>query len=164
MANEELGRWAGEIGELLVERGQTVAVAESSAGGLISAALVAVPGASRFYRGGVVFYTLGGLRALLGGATELDLPRRGACEEMARFLAPAARAKLNADWGVGETGASGPDGNPYGDPPGHAWVSSAGPGGVVHAENVLTGDTDRAANMAVFATRALAGLAAALAA
>lgn len=163
MINDELNRLAGVIGERLVARGETVAVAESSAGGLISAALVAVPGASRFYRGGVVFYTLGGLRALLGDATDLDLPRRGACEEMARFLAPAAQAKLQADWGVGESGASGPEGNPYGDPPGHAWVSCAGPGGLIHAENVLTGDADRATNMQVFAVRALAQLAAALA-
>jgi PncC family amidohydrolase len=163
VVNDVLNRWAGEIGERLVARRETVSVAESSAGGLISAALVAVPGASRFYRGGVVFYTLGGLRALLGDATDLPLPGRGACEEMARFLAPAAKAKLQADWAIGESGASGPDGNPYGDPPGHAWVSCAGPGGLVRAENVLTGDADRAANMEVFAARALAQLAAALA-
>jgi PncC family amidohydrolase len=158
-----LNRWATEIGERLVARGETVSVAESSAGGLISASLVAIPGASRFYRGGVVFYTLGGLRALLGDVGDLELPQRGACEEMARFLAPTVRTKLRADWSIGETGASGPDGNPYGDPPGHAWVSVAGPDGLVRAENVLTGDADRAANMEVFAARALAQLAAALA-
>ena len=55
-----------------------VAVAESSAGGLVSAALLAVPGASAYYRGGVVIYTLDGAKAILGGATDLDPggPRR----------------------------------------------------------------------------------------
>lgn len=158
-----LSRWAGEVAERLVARGETIAVAESSSGGLISAALLAVPGASRFYQGGVVFYTIEGLDILLGDATDLDLPQRGACEEMARFLAAAVKAKLHADWGVGETGASGPTPSRYGNPPGHTWVSCAGPDGLIRAENVLTGDDNRAANMEVFAARALAQLAAALA-
>ena len=105
---------AAEVADLLIQRGQSVAVAESSAGGLISAGLLSVPGASRYYRGGVVFYTLGGLNAQLGGVIDTDPGRRGACEQLARFLAPATRAKHAADWGVGETGATGPDGNPYG--------------------------------------------------
>jgi PncC family amidohydrolase len=153
---------AAEIAGLLTERGQTVAVAESSAGGLISAALLSVPGASRYFRGGVVFYTLDGLRGTLGGAIDADPGRRGACEQLARFLAPATRARHVADWGIGETGATGPDPNPYGDPAGHAWVSVAGPDGLVVAENVLTGDTDRVRNMAAFAARALRALAVAL--
>jgi nicotinamide-nucleotide amidase len=155
-------RWAVEVGELLVARGQRVAVAESSAGGLISAALLAVPGASRFYRGGVVFYNRGGLRALLGDAGDDELPTRGASEEMVRFLAPAARAKLAADWAIGESGAAGPDKNPYGDPPGHAWISVAGPDGLLLARNVRTGESDRAANMRTFAAQALHHLTTAL--
>lgn len=146
----------------LFERGQTVAVAESSAGGLIAAALLSVAGASRYFRGGVVFYNLGGLKAQLGGVIDVDPGRRGACEPLARFLAPATRAKHRADWGVGETGAAGPDPNPYGDPAGHAWVSVAGPDGLVVAEHVLTGDGDRARNMVAFASRALRGLATAI--
>jgi PncC family amidohydrolase len=154
---------AAQVAERLVARGESVAVAESSAGGLISAALLAVPGASRYYRGGVVVYTLDGARALLDGATDLDPGERGATEVFAHYLAAGAAAKLGADWGVSETGASGPTGNRYGDPAGHAIVAVAGAGGVLHAEELLTGDDDRAANMERFAARALEVLADALA-
>jgi PncC family amidohydrolase len=152
---ESITGLAGEIAALLEVRGQTVSVAESSAGGLISAALLSVPGASRYYRGGIVFYTLGGLDAQLGGVIDADPGRRGACEPLARFLAPATRAKHRADWGIGETGATGPDPNPYGDPAGHAWVSVAGPDGLLVAEQVRTADDDRVRNMVTFAARAL---------
>ncbi len=113
---------ASAIAHRLAERGETIAVAESAAGGLISAALVAVPGASAYYRGGLVIYTVDGARELLAGSS-LPAGVRGASEPFARWLASSAAAKLTADWGVGETGASGPSGNPYGDPPGHAWVA-----------------------------------------
>jgi nicotinamide mononucleotide (NMN) deamidase PncC len=99
---------------------------------------------------------------MLAGATDLDPGERGASEPFARYLAAGAAAKLGADWGVGETGATGPTGNRYGDPAGHAWLAVAGPGGVLHAENLLTGDDDRAANMERFAARALEVLAEAL--
>jgi PncC family amidohydrolase len=160
--SDTLTRPAAEVAEQLIARGESVAVAESSAGGLVSAALLAVPGASAYYRGGVVIYTLAGARAILAGATDLDPGDRGACEPFARYLAASAAAKHVADWGVGETGAAGPKGNRYGDPAGHAWVALAGPGGLLTTEHVLTGDDDRAANMEAFAARALSALAAAL--
>lgn len=163
MLSEALTTPAQQIAERLVARGESVAVAESSAGGLISASLLSVAGASRYYHGGVVFYNLPGLDAALGDATDLDPGKRGACEHLARFLCQATRAKYNATWGVSETGATGPDPNPYGDPAGHAWVGVAGPDGLVEAENVLTGDSDRVANMEQFAAAALRKLAAALA-
>lgn len=154
---------AAAVATRLVTRGQSVAVAESSAGGLISAALLSVAGASAYYRGGLVVYTLDGARALLAGASDLDPGSRGACEPFARYLAASAAARLGADWGVGETGATGPSANPYGDPAGHAWLAVAGPGGVLRAEHLLTGADDRAANMEAFAATALRALAAALA-
>ena len=107
---------AAEIAEKLGAAGQTLAVAESSAGGLISASLLSVAGASRYYRGGFVTYTHDGTRAALADATDLEPGDRGACEQFARFLASASRGKLSADWSVSETGASGPTGNRYGDP------------------------------------------------
>lgn len=152
----ELTEPAAAIAAALVARGETVAVAESSAGGLISAALLSVGGASAYYRGGVVIYTLGSVRGLLGGATDRDPGTRSASEPFAEYLAVAAAAKLGTDWGVSETGATGPSGNPYGDPPGHAWVGLAGPAELVVARHVLTGDDDRAANMQAFAAAALA--------
>jgi PncC family amidohydrolase len=153
---------AAEIADLLTDRGETVAVAESSAGGLISAALVSVPGASAYFRGGVVLYTLPGMLEVLGGATDLDPGKRSASEPFARFLAAATAAKHEAGWAVSETGASGPTGNPYGDPAGHAWVAVRNPGGDIEAEHVLTGDSDRVANMERFAAHALDKLAAAI--
>lgn len=155
MLPESITEPAGEIAARLFERGQTVAVAESSAGGLISAALLSVPGASRYYRGGVVFYTLGGLRGALGGVIDDEPGPRGACEQFARFLALATRAKHGADWGIGETGAAGPDPYPYGEPAGFGWVSAAGPDGLVVPRQVLTGDADRPRNMVAFAAFAL---------
>ena len=144
-------------GELLKQRGETVAVAEGSAGGLVSTALLAVPGASAFYLGGSVIYTRNALDGMLTGPVERPRKLRGASEPWAIHLARATRVHLRATWGVGEGGATGPSGNPYGDPPGHAWVAVSGP--TEMARHVLTGDDDRIANMVAFATAALALLA-----
>ena len=153
---------AADLAERLVARGETLAVAESSAGGLISAAMLSVPGASAYYRGGVVIYDRASVKATLLGATDLDPGTKGASETFARFLSASAAARFGATWGLGETGATGPDPNPYGDPAGYAWVAVSGPGDLLVAENVVTGDDDRVANMEAFAARALALLAAQL--
>jgi nicotinamide-nucleotide amidase len=145
---------AADAAGRLRERGETVAVAESSTGGLISAALIAQDGASTYYRGGFVFYTLESMTVSLQDVSELDRGKRSATEQRVRWVADSARIRLDADWGVGETGASGPTPNPYGDPAGHSWVAAAGPDGIATA-HLLTGDTDRVANMEVFAVRAL---------
>jgi PncC family amidohydrolase len=156
MVPAELIERAAAVAVRLENRGETLAVAESAAGGLISAALVAVPGASAFYRSGLVIYTLDGAQALLPRAPRLSPDIRGASEPFAPWLATAAAGALRADWGLGETGAAGPAGNPYGDPPGHAWVAVRGPGGRTSARHVLTGSDDRPRNMAAFAEAALA--------
>jgi nicotinamide-nucleotide amidase len=141
------------VGELLRERKQSIAVAESSAGGLINAALVAVPGASAYYLGGAVVYTLAGRSALMG-LTALDLAGiRSASEPFAQLLARRVRDNLGATWGLSETGASGPSGNRYGDAPGHACIAVAGP--VEAVITVETGSADREANMWIFARRAI---------
>lgn len=140
-------------GDLLRERGETVAVGEGSCGGLISAALLAVPGASAYFVGGAVIYTYNALEGLLSGRVERPAELRGASEPWARHLAEGARVHMGSTWGVGEGGAAGPSGNRYGDPAGHAWVAVAGPADA--ARNLLTGDDDREANMAAFAVAAL---------
>ena len=162
MLPQALTEPAAQAAERLTTLGQTVAVAESSAGGLVSAALLAVPGASAYYRGGVVVYQLDGAKAMLAGASDLDPGDRGATEQFARWLAASTAAKHDADWGLGETGATGPQGNRYGDPAGHAWLAVAGPGGMLRDEHLLTGGDDRAANMEAFAAAALGLLAGAL--
>lgn len=149
----ELIERAERIGELLKARGETIAVAESSAGGLISAALLAVPGASAFYRGGAVVYTRDARAALLGITQDQLAGVRPSTEDYATRLATAARSRPDADWGLGETGAAGPTGNSYGDAPGHSCAAVAGP--VRRAATLETGAADRAANMHAFAAAAL---------
>jgi PncC family amidohydrolase len=144
---------AASAGELLRARGETVAVAESSAGGLICAALLAVPGASAYFKGGGVVYTGASKQTLMGVSDEAMAEARAATEVHALHLARAAKARLGATWGIGETGAAGPTGNRYGDPPGHACIGVAGP--VCRAVTVKTGGADRAENMAAFAAAAL---------
>lgn len=149
-----------ECGRLLKARGETVATAEGSCGGLASAALLAVPGASAYYLGGSVVYTRNALDGMLTGPVERPRKLRGASEPWATHLARASRTHLRATWGIGEGGATGPTGNPYGDPAGHAWVAVSGP--TEAALHVLTGNDDRLANMVAFATAALELLAAEL--
>src|ERR1700754_3645932 len=112
MLSTSLTRLAAQIAEQLTPRRQTVAVAETSAGGLISAALLAVPGASAYYRGGTVTYTRDGVAALFAGAIDMEPGDRGACEPFARYLAESVAAKLDTDWAVSEAGRAGRGGDP----------------------------------------------------
>jgi nicotinamide-nucleotide amidase len=149
----ELASLADSVGALLKERGQTVAVAESSAGGLIAAALLAVPGASAYFKGGGVVYTSASKQILIGLSDAAMAEARAATETHALHLARAAKERLEADWGIGETGAAGPTGNRYGDPPGHSCIGIAGP--ACRAVTVETGLTDRLENMVAFAAAGL---------
>jgi PncC family amidohydrolase len=147
-----LSELAAGVAALFVLRKQTLAVAESSAGGLINAALVAVPGASAYYLGGCIVYT-GASRGLLDITAEEMRGMRSASEPYAQLVARRVREKLGATWGLCETGASGPTGNRYGDAPGHACIAVSGP--VDQVITIETGSADRAANMDAFARRAL---------
>ena len=138
---------------LLTARGETIAVAEGASGGLISATLLAVPGASAYYVGGTVIYTFTAKAELLGDVIETPPGLRGATEQFAAYLAAAIRTRLGTTWGIGEGGAAGPA-NPYGDPAGHAWLAVSGP--VDATRHLLTGEEDRRANMHAFAAAALA--------
>jgi nicotinamide-nucleotide amidase len=148
----ELSDLSRRAGTILRERGETVAVAEGSAGGLISAALLSVPGASAYYLGGTVVYTAAALRAWIAGAVETPSGLRGASEVFADHLARSVRIRLDATWGIGEAGAAGPA-NPYGDPAGHSWFAVSGR--IDATQHVLTGLDDRVVNMGSFAVGAL---------
>jgi nicotinamide-nucleotide amidase len=150
---ESLTALGSVVGDLLKERKQTLAIAESSAGGLINAALVAVPGASTYYLGGGIIYT-GASRSALLGLTVQDMANiRSASEPFAKLLAQRVRSNLGATWGLSETGASGPTGNRYGDAPGHTCIAVSGP--VEAVITLETGSADREANMWTFARRAV---------
>jgi len=149
----ELATMAVSLGALLKRRRETLAVAESSAGGLISAALLAVPGASAYFLGGGVIYTQAARRALLRLEDESLAGTRASTEAYALLKARRIRELLGATWGLAETGASGPAGNRYGDAAGHACIAVAGP--VERAITLETGHPDREKNMWTFARAAL---------
>jgi nicotinamide-nucleotide amidase len=150
---QELTPIAARIADRLKARKETVAVSESSAGGLISAALLAIPGASAYFLGGGVIYTQAARRGLLQVPDEAVKGIRSSTEAYALVKARTIRERLGATWGLSETGASGPTGNRYGDAAGHACFAIAGP-----AERAITLETasnDREANMYRFAKAAL---------
>lgn len=149
----DLTSLAASVASLLKESQQTVAVAESSAGGLISAALVAVPGASAYYLGGGVVYTLASRSGILRISEEAMAGMRASTEPYALLKARTIRDHLGATWGLAETGASGPTGNRYGDAAGHACFAVSGP--IERTLTLETGQADREANMWTFAKAAL---------
>ena len=151
---EHITKLGETAGSLLKTRKETIAIAESSAGGLISATLLAVPGASAFYLGGGVVYTARAREALFGiKQDEIDRAGlRSATEPYVALLAERCKTAHAADWGIAESGASGPFGNRYGDPAGHTALAIAG----VHncTRSVNTGNDNRAFNMSAFARAA----------
>ncbi|HET6182317.1 MAG TPA: CinA family protein [Acetobacteraceae bacterium] len=157
---QELLPLAERIAARLKARGETIAIAESSTGGLISAALLAVPGASAYFLGGSVIYTRKAGAALLGLPTPLPGGMRASTEAYARLLAATVRQRFEANWGVGETGATGPTGNRYGDAAGHCCF--AVDNGSAEARTLETGSAERVANMRAFARAVMELLAARL--
>jgi PncC family amidohydrolase len=139
---------ATRIGARLRDRKETVAVAESSAGGLISAALLAVPGASAYFMGGAVVYTRDARITLLGIPKEALGGVPPSTAEYALVLARGTRERLGSTWAIAETGATGPTGNRYGYDAGHACLAIAGP----HEMSLVleTGSPDRVGNMRRF--------------
>jgi nicotinamide-nucleotide amidase len=150
---QELVGIAEKIAEKLKERRQTIAVAESSTGGLIAASLLAVPGASAYFLGGAVVYTRDARRLLMDISDDAMKGLRSSSEPYATLLASQVRERFSTDWGLSETGATGPTGNRYGDAAGHSCMAIAGPEAKVMT--LETGSSDRLANMHVFASTAL---------
>ena len=150
---KELVTIAEQIAAKLIERKQTIAIAESSTGGLISAALLSVPGASAYFLGGGVVYTRDARRILMDIPDEAMKGIRSASEPYAQLLASQVRNRFATDWGLSETGATGPTGNRYGDAAGHSCMAVAGPAQAVFT--LETGSADRQANMMKFAGTAL---------
>ena len=150
---KDLVATAGKIAAVLTARKQTIVIAESSTAGLISAALLAVPGASAYFLGGAVVYTRQSRRLLL------DIPdaaldgMRPSTEPYALLMARTARERFASAWALAETGATGPTGNRYGDAAGHSCIAVAGPS--EQAMTLETGKADRLDNMHAFTAAAL---------
>jgi nicotinamide-nucleotide amidase len=141
------------VAKLLTEHNHSISVAESSTGGLISASLLSVPGASRYFMGSTVIYTVKSRREFL----DLDMARikqlKPLTEEMALEFARAARAKLDTTWGISELGVAGPSGTPYSDDAGISVIGISGP--VDASITVKTQSDDREKNMGIFTDAAL---------
>lgn len=150
---QELLPLAARVGERLKARKETVAIAESSSGGLLSAALLSIPGASAYFLGGAVVYTAKARELLMALPRASVSGMRSASEPYARLLAQTARERFGTTWGLAETGAAGPTGNPYGDAPGHTAIALSGP--LEAAITIETASADRVANMRAFARTAL---------
>jgi PncC family amidohydrolase len=150
---QELLPRAERIAALLIARSETLSIAESSTAGLVSAALLAVPGASAYFLGGAVVYTRQSRTALLG-VTEDELTGiTPSTEPYALLFARKIRGKLNTSWSVGETGTAGPTGSRYGHAPGHSCIAVCGR--VERSITLETGKSDRPENMQLFAAAAL---------
>ena len=153
MQFDDLNARAERIAVLLKQRRETVAVAESSTGGLISAALLGVAGASSYFVGGAVIYTQTARRALLDIPDAAMTGMRASTEAYALLLARTMRERHATSWALAETGATGPTGNHYGDAAGHSCIAVAGAS--ERAITLETGSGDRRANMLAFAAAAL---------
>ncbi len=152
---------ADRIAALLRANKHHIAIAESSTGGLIASALLAVPGASDYFLGGAIVYTQESRRVFLG-LGEADLAGiRPSTEAYALLAARRVRERFDSDWGLAETGATGPTGNRYGDKPGHSCIAVVGR--VERSTTIETGHGDRVGNMRAFAAAALDLLAQSLA-
>jgi nicotinamide-nucleotide amidase len=144
---------AEKIGAILKQRKETIAVAESSSGGLIAASLLSVPGASAYFLGGIVTYTRKSMQELVGLNEESFKGMRGLTEQTALILARGARDRLSATWGISEIGAAGPTGSRYGDAAGTTAIAVVG--AAERAARIQTGSSNRVANMRAFAAAVL---------
>lgn len=147
---------AERIGAILKSRGETIAVSESSTGGLMSAALLSVPGASAYFLGGAVVYTKKAREVLIDLPAEVIIEAKAEkplSEAFVLLLGHTLRTQFASTWAIAEIGATGPAGSRYGDPAGTACLALAGP--VEKAVTIRTGVDDRVANMRAFAKAGL---------
>jgi nicotinamide-nucleotide amidase len=154
---QELMPYAERIAEKLKARKATVSVGESSTAGLVSAALLAVPGASAYFIGGAVVYTRASRTELLRVSEEEFAAMKDitpSTEPYALLFARKIKERLGTTWAVGETGTAGPTGSRYGHAAGHSCVAVIGPGGE-HAATIETRSGDRMNNMRTFSLAAL---------
>ena len=149
----EILRLANLTADLLIDSNQSIGIADSSSGGLISAYLLAIPGASKYFMGGSVIYTRVAQLNLLGVKDEQMEGLRASTEEYASLNARTIRELLGTTWGLSETGATGPTGNRYGDSAGHSCIGVSGP--LSRTKTLETGIGQREENMGSFTKASL---------
>ena len=142
-----------EISELLWEREKTLATAESCTGGRIAEAIIAVPGASKYFKGGIICYVNEVKENLLGVSHELLEEKTAVCEEVAIELVKGACKTLNTDYAISATGFAGPGGGTKEIPVGTIWLACGTPEKVVTLK--VTEDEGRDTNLAVATNKAI---------
>ncbi len=116
-----------EISQLLWEREQTLATAESCTGGRIAEAVISVPGASKYFKGGVISYTNEVKERMLGVSHDLLEEKTAVCEDVAVAMVKGACAAMNTDFAIAATGVAGPTGGTKEIPVGTIWVACGTP-------------------------------------
>ncbi len=142
-----------DIAAILTAAHETLSVAESSAGGLISACLLSIPGASSFFVGSSVLYSYRIREEIVGMGKEEHRIYGGSTPELILEVALRFRERIGTDWVIGEGGAAGPSKSPYGHNAGYTALAIAGP--ISRAKSIETGRSDRIENMAEFSTALL---------
>ena len=155
MSLEDLAEYGAQAGAQLIANRQTIAVVDGATGGLISAGLLAMPGASAFYRGGGIVYSLKGRRIVLGHQPGALRGLTSATQDYALAQADLIRKRYDTDWGLAETGAAGPGKHPLGVPSGTSAIAVVGPRDLKGSILVETGSENRLENMQAFAREAL---------
>ena len=116
-----------EISQLLWEMEKTVSTAESCTGGRIAEAIISVPGASKYFKGGVISYVDEVKQSLLGVSAEVLAEKTAVCEEVARQMVAGACKTLNTDYAISATGIAGPGGGTKENPVGTIWLACGTP-------------------------------------
>jgi nicotinamide-nucleotide amidase len=130
------------VGQRLLSAGATLATAESVTGGSIARRVTSVPGASRYFRGGIVSYSEDAKVRVLGVRAETIAASTAVSGETALEMAEAARRRFETTWGLSATGYAGPEGGPAGEPPGRIHLGLSGPAVAAHVDLKLPGDRD----------------------
>ncbi|HUH66916.1 MAG TPA: CinA family protein [Syntrophales bacterium] len=137
-----------DIAAILTSAHETLSVAESSAGGLVSSCLLSIPGASSFFVGGSVLYSYQIRNEIVGMGKEEHGVYGGSTPELILEIATRFRERIGTDWVIAEGGAAGPSKSPYGHNAGYTALAIAGP--INRAKSIETGKSDRIENMSEF--------------
>ena len=142
-----------EVSEILWETEKTVSTAESCTGGRIAEAIIAVPGASKYFKGGIISYINEVKENLLGVDHQLLEEKTAVCEEVAIAMVKGACKALNTDYAIAATGFAGPTGGTKEIPVGTIWLACGRPEKVVTMK--LEEDYGRDINLAIATNRAM---------
>lgn len=142
-----------EVSEILWEMEKTVSTAESCTGGRIAEAIISVPGASKYFKGGIISYVNEIKENLLGVSHELLEEKTAVCEEVAIEMVKGACRALNTDYAISATGVAGPGGGSKEIPVGTIWLACG------NADRIITmkveEDHGRDINLAIATNRAM---------